>query len=400
MSPAKRARPWHVAVVSMIAILLWWTAVVHWAYGGFWNALYCNGSAARFPAWLEEREPLYRVASPAGYDGQWYHLLAHRPLEYRQSAAYMDWPRLRCQRLLFPLLVWLLALGLFVLVDPAFFGLMLASLGSGVYFTARLAELRGRTPLWGLAFLAMPASLGSIERMLLDGPMLAAAAAMLFFLEAGRWRAAWVCAALAPLLRESGLLLVAAIALLSLRQHLWLRAAAWLAAALPAVLWMAWTSDLPGGASYTWAGLFGNLARSIHRTQPYPYPGPWRELLQALDIAALCALLAAVLAALWLAWRVRNAGELGRQLPLWTAALFAAAGLASSCVDSGGIGAMWDEAYGYGRVLTPILFFLLLEGWAQGRLWPPLAALAPVALRVALHPAAVTWRAISRLAEG
>ncbi len=177
MSPAERIRTWHVAAVSMTAILLWWTAVVHWAYDGFWNALYCNGSAARFPAWLEEREPLYRVPSPAGYDGQWYHLLAHRPLEYRQSAAYMDWPRLRCQRLLFPLLVWLLALGQFQLVDPAFFSLMLAALGAGVYFTARLAELRGRTPLWGLAFLAMPASLGSIERMLLDGPMLAAAAA-------------------------------------------------------------------------------------------------------------------------------------------------------------------------------------------------------------------------------
>ncbi len=163
---------------------------------------------------------------------------------------------------------------------------------------------------------------------------------------------------------------------------------------------MRWTSGLPGGASYRWTGLFGNLARSIHRTHPYPYPGPWRELLQALDIAALCALLAAILAALWLAWRVRNDGEASRQVPLWTAALFAAAGLASSSVESGVIGAMWDEAYGYGRVLTPLLFCLLLDGFARRRLWPPLAALAPVALRVALHPAAVTLRAIARLAGG
>lgn len=396
---AARARPWQVALVSMLAILLWWSFAAHFAYGGRWNGLYCNGSAARFPAWLEEREPLYRVPSPAGYDGQWYHLLAHRPLEYRQSTAYMDWPRIRCQRILFPLLVWLLALGRFELVDPAYFALMLAALGAGVYFTARLAERRGFAPLWGLAFLAMPASLGSIERMLLDGPLLAAIAAMLFFLETERCRAAWACAALAPLLRESGLLVVGGAALVWLRERRWLRAAVWSAAAVPALLWMRQTAELPGGASYQWTGLFANIAGSVRRSQPYPYPAPWPDLLMALDATALCAMLAAACAALWLAWRARNDGDASRLVPLWTAALFAAAGLATSSVKSGAVGAVWDEPYGYGRVLTPLLFCLLLEGFLRRRPGLALAVIAPVALRVALHPAAVTWRALRGLAS-
>lgn len=381
----------------MLAILLWWSFAAHFAYGGRWNGLYCNGSAARFPAWLEEREPLYRVPSPAGYDGQWYHLLAHRPLQYRESSAYMDWPRIRCQRILFPFLVWLLAFGRFELVDPAYFALMLAALGAGVYFTARLSERRGRTPLWGVAFLAMPASLGSIERMLLDGPLLAAIAAMLFFLETGRWRAAWVCAALAPLLRESGLLAVAALVLVWLQRRRWLRAAAWLAAAAPALVWMRWVSDLPGGASYQWAGLFANLAGSVFRLQPYPYPSPWPQLLQAFDAVSLAAMLVAAWASLWLAWRVRREEDMGRQAALWIAALFAAAGLATSSVKSGAVGAVWDEPYGYGRVLAPLLFCLLVEGLGRGRPWLALAAIAPVVLRVGLHPAAVTWRGLSRM---
>lgn len=395
---ATRARPWQVALGSMLAVLMWWAFVAHYAFGGRWNGLYCNGSAARFPAWLEEREPLYRVPSPAGYDGQWYHLLAHRPLEHRESSAYMDWPRIRCQRILFPLLVWLLAFGRFELVDPAYFALMLAALGAGVYFTARLAERRGRTPLWGVAFLATPASLGSIERMLLDGPLLAAAAAMFYCLETGRLRAAWICAALAPMLRESGLLLVAGPALAWLQKRLWGRAAAWLAAAAPALVWMWWVSDLPGGASYQWAGPFANIAGSVFRSQPYPYPAPWPALLQAFDAAALGATLAAACAALWLAWRARNDGELSRQIPLWTAALFAIVGLATSSVKTGAVGAMWDEPYGYGRVLAPMLFCLLMEGFARQRPWAALALIAPVALRVGLHPAAVTWRALRGLA--
>lgn len=378
----------------MLGILLWWTLAVTFTYEGRWNALYCNGSAAHFPAWLEDREPLYRAPSLAGYDGQWYHLLAHRPLEFRQSAQYMDWPRLRCQRLLFPLAVWLLAFGQFSLVDPAYFTLMLLSLGAGVYWTARLSELRGASALWGLMFLLMPGPIGSIDRMLLDGPLLAAAAGLFYFLETGRTRAAWTLAVLAPFFRETGLLLTAAGCAVWVLRRDAKRFAAWVLAGVPFLLWMYELRDLHGGASYAWLGWFANFARALGREAAYPYPSPWLELLQWFDRVAMTAFLCALGFAVYLFVRWWRAGGTSRTAVAWTAGLFAAAALVMAHLEPAHV---WDEAYAYGRVCSPMWFALFLGGLEQRRPAAPLAVLAPVAARMGLHLASPAWRALRGL---
>ena len=379
----------------MAAIALWWALAVHFVYGGAWNGLYCTGAGIRMPAWLESREPVYRVAGPVGYDGQWFHMLAHRPLAFREYSHYMDAPRMRVQRILLPLSAWLLAFGRFEWVDAAYFALMLAWLGAGVWWTARLAELRGASPLWGLAFLALPSSLSSIDRMLSDGPLAAAAAGFFYFAETRRWRAAWLVAAAAPFIRETGLLLAAAAWLVSLQQKRWRMLAAWSAAPAPFLVWLYSLRDLPGSLSFHWKGFFESAVRQVVQPTGYPFE-PWlRSTLQGMDLASLAGFLAAVFLSLGQLWRNRGRPGNQRSFCRMTGAAFSAAALVLVHLEPR---AAWDDFYSYGRVFSPIFLALLLEGLERGRPAAALAALAPVTARMGMQFASPAWRILRGLA--
>ncbi|MGQ9917774.1 MAG: hypothetical protein ACUVS7_10190 [Bryobacteraceae bacterium] len=386
-----KPRPWGLAVAAMGAIALWWILAVHFVYGDHWNALYCTGSKIQMPEWLESREPVYRVAAPVGYDGQWFHVLAHRPLEFRESARYMDAPKLRCQRILLPLAAWLLAFGKFEWVDPAYFLLVLASMGAGVWWTARLAQLRGASAAWGLAFLVLPASMSSIDRMLSDGPLVAAAAGFFFFVETGRYRAAWILAAAAPFIRETGLMLAAAAFLAAAWRRQWKASAAWLFATGPFLAWMWALRDLPGGTAFVWKGVFASALRIL--TQPVEYPfAPWLRLtLQAMDAASLAGFLAACGMTVVLVWRRRREFPDGRSTAWITGALYGAAALTLVHLEPRHA---WDDFYSYGRVFSPIFLVLLLEGLERRLAAVSALMLAPVSARMALQFASPAWRIV------
>lgn len=388
------ARPWHLAVASMAAILLWWALAVHFAYNGQWNALYCTGSKIKMPEWLESREPVYRVNGPVGYDGQWFHVLAHRPLEFRENARYLDAPRQRVQRILLPLAAWLLAFGRFQWVDPAYYTLMLLSMGAGVWWTARLAELRGASPLWGLAFLLLPSSMSSIDRMLSDGPLVAAAAGFFYFAETGQWRAALALAVLAPFIRETGLFLPAAACGSFLWQRRWRVAMAWMAVPVPFLIWLYSLRDLPPPVHYQWKGPFASAVRLIMQPTDYPFQ-PWlRRTVQSLDLASLAGFLAASVLALAVVWMRRR--ECSRpQCIAWTAgASFAVAALVLVHFEPRHA---WDDFYSYSRVFSPIFLMLLLEGLERGRPALPAALVAMVASRMGLQFASPAWRILRGL---
>ncbi len=373
----------------MAAIVLWWGLAVQFAYDGHWNALYCTGSRIPMPEWLESRESLYRVAGPVGYDGQWFHVLAHRPLEFRANARYLDPPQLRAQRILLPLAAWLLAFGRFEWVDPAYYTLMLLWLGAGVWWTARLAELRGASPLWGLAFLLLPSSMSSIERMLSDGPLVAAAAGFFYFVETGRWRAAWILAALAPFIRETGLLLPAAACAAFLWQRRWKALAAWAAAPVPFLIWLYSLRDLPGGTAFQWKGWFASAVRLIAHPADYPFQ-PWlRWLLQGMDLASLAGFLAGSVLALALLWRRRRECERA-QCAAWCAG--ALSGMAALVLVHLEPRHAWDDFYSYSRVFSPIFLVLLLESLERGRPAAPAAVLVSVAARMSLQFASPALR--------
>lgn len=385
------ARPWSLAAASMAAIALWWVLSVQFAYEGHWNALYCTGGRIPMPEWLENGERLYRFPGSVGYDGQWFHVLAHRPLEFRACARHMDAPRLRVQRILLPLSAWLLAFGQFEWVDPAYYTLMLLWLGAGVWWTARLAELRGMTPLWGVAFLLLPSSMSGVDRMLSDGPLVAAAAGFFYFIETGRRRAAWILAALAPFIRETGLLLPAAACLAWIWQRRWMALAAWLAAPVPFLAWMYSLRDLPGGTPFQWKGWFASAIRLITHPADYPLPPSLRWVLQTMDLASLAGFLGSSVLAVALLWRRRQECGGPQCAVWWTGALFGTAVLVLVHLEPRHA---WDDFYSYSRVFSPIFLVLLLEGLERGKPALPAAVLAPVAARMGLQCASPALRTL------
>jgi hypothetical protein len=209
------------------------------------------------------------------------------------------------------------------------------------------------------------------------------------FFETGRWRAAWVLAAAAPFVRESGLVLPAAAALVWWKRRSWMTAALWAAAGAPFLLWLFTLRSLPGGVEFRWAGAFHSLQQLAWQSESFSRYPQYRAWLHALDLAVLAAFLcacAASLHGLWTSW-----SRPARLSPgISAAALAAAAALAICHLEPRH---SWDSVFSLGRVFAPVYFGLLMHGIASGR--PALAAwcLGPAALRAALPLGHVLWRA-------
>lgn len=371
---------------------LWWLLAVRYAYQGQATALYMIGEHTPMPGWLEQREPLYRWRGSGGYDGQYFHLLAHAPFDLHALAPLMDRPRMRCQRILIPGSAWILAGGRFEWIDPAYFAVILAAMAAGVWWTARLAAHHGVSPWWGLAFLALPSSLGSVERMLVDGPLMAALAGFLLSMETGSWRAAWLLAAAAPFVRETGLLIPAAAVLVFLSRRSWMAAALWSAATAPFLLWLFLIRDLPGSGPLQWAGVFHSVRQLVTESEPFALYPQYRPWLQALDVAALAGFLAACAASLRGFWISRT--SMGRLSPALSAAACSAVAALAMCHFEPRYA--WDSVFSLGRVFAPVYFGLLIHGIACGRPWPAIGFLAPAALRAALPLGPVAWRIVAQ----
>lgn len=371
------------SILGALLILVWWVGVVHFAYGGNWTGLYCHGSRFLVPDWLERQEVIFRDPSPFGYDGQIFHIMAHRPWPISDLAGFLQPPQLRIQRILIPALAYCVALGRQQWVDPVYFALVLLSLAAGVFWTARLASLRGASPWWGLAFLLLPSSLAAVDRMLVDGPLVALAAGLIFSWETGRWRWAALIAVAAPFVRETGLLLSASVALAAWARWGLPAGLRWSASALPFGLWSLWLSQLPGGLHTRFAGLFYSIRLLLAAPVPQTSPAWFGWLLAAAALLALACLLGASLRALIQCWRARPQWSSSPRAALWfCGALYAASAWVICHVEPR---AAWDDFYAFGRVFSPMLLAVFLEWLACGK--PALAAalIAASAARILLQ---------------
>jgi hypothetical protein len=332
---------------------LWQFATVHFNYGGNWTALFSIAPDWPRPAFLAS-ENLYTFPGSLGYDGQMYHLIAHDPLMRRGAVAAIDDPALRYRRILVPALAWALALGRDSAVHPAYFAVILGFVFLGVYWLARVMLIQGRHSAWGLTFVLMPAVLVSMDRMTVDVALAALTVGFVLYSDC-RWKVLPILAC-AALTRETGLLLTAGLCvfLLSRRRFADLVWAA--ASALPAIFWYAYVnSHTPQAAATTTPAdvaslipLAGWIERVAH---PEVYALPRLQALAAieLDYVALAGIALMLGHAAWIAWARR-----------WNARAAAIYVFAAAVVLIRSR-SVWEDAFSYGRVVTPLMVLLAAE---------------------------------------
>ena len=368
------ASPWlrlRYALLAALLALLWQFLTVTFNYHGNWTALFCTGAQAEVPPALAPGT--YRFPT-RGYDGQFYRYLAHDPFLRGGYSRFMDDARRRYRRILLPATAWLLAAGQPGLIDSGYFAAVLLSVALGVWFLSRCALYHRRHPAWGLTFLFLPSTLIALDRMTVDVALLTCCAAFAYYLRQDSRARLWLTLALAVLVHETGAMLVAAACFHQLWQRRLRRAALLATALLPALLWYRFLDvffqvhGLPVARNFFPIWMFqypivGILIR-IFRPETYPLDPARLLLVRCLDALALAGVLAAVGFAVWRLVR--------RHFDPEAFAAVAFAGLL--CMVSNPD--FWHDIHGWGRTVSPLLFFLALPALTGG----PLRLVLPLVL--------------------
>ncbi len=190
-----------------------------------------------------------------GYDGQFAYQIALRPLD---AAPYLDVPAYRYQRILYPMLARLLALGRLELIPWTLILVNLAAIGVGTWTTERLLVDLGVSRWYALVYGLYGAQLLAL-RADLNEPLAQALVmwAMLAWARERRWLAV-LAFSLAALAKETALVFLAAYMLYTLQRRAWRWTVALGVAAIPfaayQVLLWSWLGDLgvgSGGAGAT-----------------------------------------------------------------------------------------------------------------------------------------------------
>jgi hypothetical protein len=332
-------------------VLAWQFLTVHFNYQGRWTALFYTGDQNPQPPPLAA-EHIYVFSNTHGYDGQMYHYMAHDPFMARGFDAYVDAPRVRYRRILIPLAAHALAGGRDQYVDRAYLAVTLFTIFCGGYWLSAYCAAAGLSEWFGFAFLLIPATLVSIDRLTVDAALAALCVAFaLYIAESSPWRIYLVLLA-APLVRETGLLLLAGYVIALLFQRRLRAALLFSTAALPTLIWYAWvqlqtvTENVRGFSRIPFQG----LAERLFTPYSYPFGILVSGMSTLFDYAALAGVILAVALAIRMAWR-RQVGPLECSIYIFT--IFAA------FIDSPGA---WTEVYAFGRVLSPLLILLALYG--------------------------------------
>jgi hypothetical protein len=357
VTASRRAASLACALAATAMALVWEAGKVVSRHRGDFSAIFHTGDRLHLPKTIL-LEQLVRFPG-AGYDGQYYHLIAHDPLIRQGYAKYVDNPRMRWRRILVPGLANLLARGDDDYVDSCYLGVLFGAIFAGAWWLRRWSVAAGLSPWTGFGFLLVPATLTSLDRGTVD---VALAALSLGFAAASGWALLLVLAAI-PLARETGALLIGAHVAATRR---WWHAAA----ALPFAGWWLYVADRtpPDSTPHLSWVPFGGIAYRLTHLTTYPITSDWIRKAAVLDYVAFLGICACfvlvVLSRRW--WRERE----------WLAA-------AAFCAALIFVGhpQVWAEAYAFGRVASPLLIMLGLLA-LRHRWWWGLAPLAMVLPRI------------------
>ena len=341
-------------------------------YTGNWTAMFYTGAAKPLPPALRS-ESIYVFPNSTGYDSQFYHYMAHDPIMTRGLADSIDAPRLRYRRILLSAAAYVSALGKPAWIDPALLVLALTPYFLGAWWLARFAVLQGRSRFWGLGFLAVPASLISLDRLTVDLALAAFCCGFAAYAKEGKTPKLFAVLALATLARETGFLVLGAYGLYLLARREWRRAILFGLAGLPALAWFGYVqSRTPSFESHMAAPPSGSaLLDRLFEPVSYAFPPLIAKTAQPLDYISL--------AAVFLAMALAARAVIRKPAPEnAAAAVFAALPL----VLGGIIG--WYEPFGYPRTLSPLFLFVAM-GAVASRSWLAAAPLALVLPRILMQ---------------
>jgi hypothetical protein len=368
-----RIRPLFYAVVAVLLAFTWQALTVRYNYAGNWTGLFCTGGNLSQPPSLAA-EHIYNFANGYGYDGQYYHYVAHDPLFRNGLNRYIDAPRLRYRRILMPALARLVAAGRARYIDSAYIAGNLLALFAGVYWLGRFLGIYGFHPASGLSFLIVPATVVSLDRLTVDMALAALCIGFALYVAENQPRKLYLVLLLAPLARETGLLLIGAYCLSELTERRFRRAALFATSAVPTLGWYAFVQSRTSGySSAGWftpvplAGLIREMSHPVH----YPSAPAVALATDALDELALAGMLLGFIVAFWL---------IGQKWPhplQFAVILIALGGLNFDQP-------FWIEAYSFGRVLSPLLVLIALFA-CQSRWWITLLPLAMIVPRIGLQ---------------
>jgi hypothetical protein len=346
---------WALAALSLF--LLWQILTVHYNRSGNWTSLFLTGQDYAIPPDLAPGT--YLFPGP-GFDGEMYRYVAHDLFMQRGYARFLDGPAQRYHRILVPALAYLLVAGHQPWIDGSYIAVVALFVFLGAYWLSRWAVLGGVHPAWALAFLLVPATLISMDRMVVDGALAALTVAFALYWTSGKWIGLFIVLLLACLVRETGLLLAAGLCLFELLNRRFARVVLWASTALPMFLWY-WfiRGKFPEKTHYgtpTWfANKFGPglFYRMLHPPR-YPLP-PWLEVVaRSADVLALASILMAAILAVVLLVRGQPKGPLALAGLLFVALAFALT-----------YGQYWTDVNGYARVLSPLLILVALPSIAR-----------------------------------
>ena len=395
----KRA-PLITAALATCLVLVWLFLNVHYNYRDDWTALYDTGAFRRIPPAIEN-EQIYLFKGSPGYDGQFYHFIAHDPWMRHGTAPFVDNPRLRWRRILVPALAWLCALGQSDFVDSAYFAVLVAFVFLGAYWLGRFLERYNLPPAWGAAFVLVPAVLISLDRATVDVALVALCMGFALYtapkpgtdesVPRRRPCAAWtdssvpgstlcLLLAAAPLARETGACLIFAYVAAQLRRRNWLGAGLGAATALPFLLWTLYLNAHTAPDHTIFASIVplkGLVLRTLEPIQ-YATPTSWLRKAALLDFLAILGIWAALLGSPtnWFSFDELDAAALA----------FAATAIFLAQPQA------WGEAYSFGRTMSPLLICVALAG-VRRRHWWTLAPLLMVLPRILLQ-LATEWRGV------
>jgi hypothetical protein len=339
-----------VAVIAMLGAASWEVLNIAFLYEGNPTGLFYTGTKTPLPAAITGGHT-YRVSDEVGYDGQFYHLIAHDPLNRRGFISFVDNPRLRWRRIGVPGLAALLAGGSDRLVDYIYIAIELAFVFLGTLWLSRYVENRNLHPALGLTFLLIPAVAVSLDRLTIDLPL--AAICIGLALSADMRKPSWqvyamLCAA--PLIRETGLLLVLGWCVTRMVQRDVRGGILGAASVIPAAAWWLYVARNTPADGTPWLSTYpfsGIVNRTLQGTGD-PTSTLWLRTANVFEGVALAGMWLALILAFYLAWKKQ-----------WkfieiTAILFAAFAAAMGKFD------LWSSAYATGRTLSPLLILLTL----------------------------------------